>query len=423
MVASALSSEENRAFAAVWPALSMVLLLGSPILADRAARHDLLSLAVLSAVIWGVPAMVLGGLAPLLRQPSHNPPAWGLVASAAGGVMIVVTLAHFFTGQPSSTEGWLVAAATGLLFVLAFQLFRGSWLEEFWLLLALSIGTIIWGTTSLMQNINLFEMQRNAHTLIALPLGAPPSPGNQSDDLKSLFAVLRTPAARIEPGILDILPAGGDPAQFLRNPCAEVQRWTPFQREQFATRLTQAATAGHRTADADESQFQQASRHLVKLKEDVAEAGKKVDASPSGRPGEQIAEFRRLDKELTDFDSSLRTLPDLAGKRTASLFLGYGQPQSVCRPDLDSSLADLADAAQKRNAASARLSDFYHLVLQEVPVEIQTVSEKRTKLAGKREGIQLLQAQHLELTMTSSLGFWATMGLLAIWRLTDRHTS
>lgn len=422
-LAGSISSKENRDIATVWPALSMVLLLGSPILADPTARHDLLSLAILSAVIWGVPAMVLGGLAPLLRQPSHNPPVWGLVASAAGGVMIVVTLARFFTGHPSSAEGWTLAAATGLLFVLAFQLFRGSWLEEFWLLLALSIGTIIWGTTSLMQNINLFEMQRSAHTLITLPLSAPSSPAKPSDDLGSLIAALRTPTVRMETGILEILPTGVDLVRFTSNPCAEVQRWTPLQRAQFSTGLTQMVKMGNTTASADESQLEQASLQFDNLKEHLAEALKRAVAQPNVPPGEQIAEARRLDKELTDLDASLRQLPDLARRKTAPLFLGYGQPQSVCRPDLDSSLADLARVAERRKSASARLSDFYHQVSREVPAAIEQLSAKRNALRGERENLQLVQAQHLELTMTSSLGFWVTVGLLAIWRLTDRHQS
>ncbi len=171
--ARAITSKEKRDIAVLVPTAAVLLVLIAPILTEPGAMHDFGSLAILSAVIWGLPAMLLGGLSPLLRRPAYSPPTWGLVAAAAACVLMVLTLARFLAASASGAERTLLALGTLALLGLALVLFRGSWVEEFWLLVALSIGTILWGTTAVAQKANLFEMQRNAHTLIALPVSFP----------------------------------------------------------------------------------------------------------------------------------------------------------------------------------------------------------------------------------------------------------
>jgi hypothetical protein len=57
-------------------------------------------------------------------------------------------------------------------------------------------------------------------------------------------------------------------------------------------------------------------------------------------------------------------------------------------------------------------------VVQQVSADFSALEHEQKCLEAQRDGLQLVQAEHLELTMTSSLGFWVTIGLLAIWRLT-----
>ncbi|HLW97158.1 MAG TPA: hypothetical protein VKR82_00820 [Candidatus Acidoferrales bacterium] len=143
LAAYRLAPKENRGVAALWPPAAMLALLGSPILADPAARHDLLSLAYLAGVIWGVPAILLGMLTPFLRRPAHNPHVWGLVASGAALVLAVVTVTRFAAANASGLEKAVLIALTAFLFLFAIRLFRGNWSEELWPLVALSIGLII----------------------------------------------------------------------------------------------------------------------------------------------------------------------------------------------------------------------------------------------------------------------------------------
>jgi hypothetical protein len=72
-------------------------------------------------------------------------------------------------------------------------------------------------------------------------------------------------------------------------------------------------------------------------------------------------------------------------------------------------------------AEASALARLKAQVRQQLPADSAELEAARKDLEGTREALQLEQAQHLELTMTSSMGFWVTIGLLAIWRLTERE--
>lgn len=281
LIAYAVTPEGSRGLAALWPPLTMLFLLGLPILADQGARRDLCSLALLVVVIWGVPATLLGAVAPLLRQPAHNPPVWGLVAAAAACVLMAVTMTELWaTSANSATRDdnlplLLMVCASALLFLLAFYLFRGAWSEEFWVLMALSIGVIIFGTTTLVNKVSLYAMQKSAHYLIALPLGPVPP----EDPMDKIFRNIgyRAVQPRSEGGILWLLPSGVKAGLLT---CDTLRGWTPEQRNQFAVNLRQTAAGDNQAAVDDDTTRADYSTQLRKLDQQVRAAGGSSQGPP-----------------------------------------------------------------------------------------------------------------------------------------------
>ena len=253
LIVCALSSKENRAGVAIIPALSFVIVCCVPIIANSSARGDVYYLYFMSAVIWGIPATLLGLLAPLLRRPANHPSVWGLVASVSAGVMMLVTIARFNSGAQWG-ERLLLIGATVMMLVLAFVLFRGAWTEEVWLCVALSIGLIVWGTASLMQSVNLLNMQNTTQSLISLPVSPPAPPGAFDDVFANLQNIDYSSTIDLSAlnHALGLLPPGVDNILFLNNSCQMMRDFTPDQMPS-TRRISQAAAEDNAVANSDNS--------------------------------------------------------------------------------------------------------------------------------------------------------------------------
>ncbi len=421
LIVCALSSKENRAGVAMIPALSFVIVCCVPIITNSSARGDVYYLYFMSAVIWGIPATLLGLLAPLLRRPANHPSVWGLVAAVSAGVMMLVTIARFNSGAQWG-ERLLLIGATAMMLVLAFVLFRGAWTEEVWLCVALSIGLIVWGTASLMQSVNLLNMQNTTQSLISLPVSPPAPPGAFDDvfaDLKNVdysstidFSALDRP--------INLLPPGVDSILFLNNSCEMMRSFTPDQIAIYEKNLSQAAAYDNATASADNSAADKATSARSKLDHALATtlAQVKAPVSVSEPAGAQILDLRNRITAVDQLDSALHQGLDSAQKPLKTPIMRAAEPTGPCQTDMDASLAlltagDQAMASAHQNLAQARAAN-----IAQLQSDVQTVEDERPHLASGLNDLQLVQAQHLELTMTSSLGFWLTIGLLAIWRLT-----
>ncbi len=73
--------------------------------------------------------------------------------------------------------------------------------------------------------------------------------------------------------------------------------------------------------------------------------------------------------------------------------------------------------------AASKLRALRASVAQDMKTDSERLEIAWNFLRAKQETLQAIQTQHLELTMTASLGFWVTVGLLAIWRLSQPESA
>jgi hypothetical protein len=421
LIVSALASKENRAGVALIPALSFVVVCCVPIIVNSSARGDVYYLYFMSAVIWGIPATLLGLLAPLLRRPANHPSVWGLVAAVSAGVMMLVTIARFDSGAQWG-ERLLLISATVMMLVLAFVLFRGAWTEEVWLCVALSIGLIVWGTASLLQSVNLLGMQNTAQSLITLPV----SPPDDSSPFDGVFASLQnidyesTIDLTPSDSPLGLLPPGVDNVLFIENSCSMMRAFTPEQDAIYQKNLAQAVADDNAATNADNSTADKVNNETAGFAQTLANtlAGAQAQIPEADPPGPQIVEVRRRIATVDTLDASLHAELAAAKKPLHAAFSRIAQPTGPCQTDMDAELALLATADRQRSAAHQNLEQAQQTSVAQFQTDISTIEDERPALEAQLNNLQLVQAQHLELTMTSSLGFWLTIGLLAIWRLT-----
>jgi hypothetical protein len=418
-IARGIASKESQELATIWPGATMLLVLGSPILATSATRHELMALAGLSAVIWGIPGLVLGVLAPLLRGPAHHPPVWGLVATAAAAVMVAVTMTRLQAADASKTEKGLLIFATGALVLLALWLFQGRWAEEFWLFVALCVGLVVFGTTRVAQKVNLFAMQKNAHLLIKLPVATAPTPLSPEEELRiaPLLNFGQQQLVLFPNGTFFNLVPGGMATLFLANPCVAARSFTPEQRDAFVADLQKTAARDMQDASDALTSTQSNAQHFQEFQRQwqaaLDQAYSKLSA---GTAEKQITEARNRLGTLADLDRKRDRWRRWAATKVDTTASGTGAPATLCQSDLDNLLADLSRAGQHRVTAEQNLAALKQRVAAGLPPE-RPLQDAETYVGNLRETLQVGQAQRLELAMTTSLGFWVTIGLLAMWRL------
>jgi hypothetical protein len=386
-VVGTLVSKENRPLAMCVPAVAVFLLLCGPILADRGARLNLIYLFWMSVVVWGVPATLLGFLAPFLRRPARHPSVWGFVGCAAAAVLMLVTVARFQSGAARG-EVFLLVAATIALLGSAVLLFLRGWSEEFWLSVALSIGMIIWGTTGLLSAVNLLAMQKLTHSLVGVELGAPaPS--------EALWAILHESS-------MNVYSFSGFTCKPLGDPSDSV-------------------ILGPMILYGNLDCLRQFDENRIAAVDHAKEILR--GTTPGTQISEVTARIARIDAVRTSVTLSkndLATIDAITRKNPDAMSQCAGQPgQNIDQnhaPDL--LFADLKRFDSDSHVSDAKLEIDRPCIVHQLLANFDELERTREYLVAQRNDLQLAQAQHLELTMTSSLGFWLTIGLLAIWRLT-----
>jgi len=147
-------------------------------------------------VMWGLPAVLLGALVPLLRRPSQTPRNWCFVGYGAAALLVTASLASFaFSGHGSSSVqgGWtaLGLAAVAALIGLLFQ--REILIETYWPIAALVVALGISGATSLSQDVFTFsKFAQNLQDVNTIKIAdspvnvaaKPPDEAKKPEDLK-----------------------------------------------------------------------------------------------------------------------------------------------------------------------------------------------------------------------------------------------
>jgi hypothetical protein len=111
---------------------------------------DVFRLALLAAVVWFVPGLVLGLATPMLEEPSDRARFWSTIAATLGAIVAALTILRWH--ELASRNVLLVALALAFFGVaLLFTRFRD--LREFWPALALCLATIAASLTFLLVSL------------------------------------------------------------------------------------------------------------------------------------------------------------------------------------------------------------------------------------------------------------------------------
>jgi hypothetical protein len=153
--------------------------IAAPLLRDAA---DLMRLPFMAAVVWIVPATVLGLAAPLLERPAERARWWSSIAAALGILVALITFVRLHDAR-------YLLLTLALFAVAALLAPRGS-IEEFWPALALCLAILVTGASFVVVHLtaSFHEVLAGVSRVNALP--AEPESGWRpkalTDDLRTL---------------------------------------------------------------------------------------------------------------------------------------------------------------------------------------------------------------------------------------------
>jgi hypothetical protein len=149
---------------------------------------DVAKLALLAAVVWVVPGLVLGLAAPLLDRPSDRANWWSAIATALGIVVAVITALRWqYLGLQQNAIFVLLAVA---FFAVALLFTRFRNIQEFWPALALCLSAIATGLTLLLvtHTVSFHSVLAEVNAVNALSASIAPTDEAKkfADDLSEL---------------------------------------------------------------------------------------------------------------------------------------------------------------------------------------------------------------------------------------------
>jgi hypothetical protein len=378
-----------------------------------AADSRVLRLAGLMAYLWAVPGLLLGALTPWLKRPSGNPRLWGVVAFAASVILVVA----------SSVFPWLLALAA-ILGAFAFSFRQSLKVEQYWVVLALSVATNVSGVTHLFARADFFNIQKDSLELTNVPLQVfarrpAVDPAVLAKYLKQDEALTRLQAepglwgSRFPPpGSVDLSRAylGRSPSRLGSTPSeilvaddldalqAELERTTKLEAA-FAERrqelMAMKAAAEGKQEEIAKAQTRVYHEHHKGLKELAAWTTTTLER------------HKKLDGEITDALKAERGRETLGrasypGELSAAAFKKLQtlrQQQPALQAERQKLLATLEQVQKQGQEAGAALQQL------NAGVERAVVELQRVKLWA------------FEVALTGSSGFWITLGLLASWSI------
>jgi hypothetical protein len=370
---------------------------------------NLVHLCGLAMFIWGVPAVLLGVLAPFLRQPATKPWLWGLLAFGAAVVLATAVIIGTRGGGLTRLEAGVVVGLAVFFVVTGALLWRGPWVTEFWPVLGLSMATLVWAGTSVAQTIDLFHWQRVAYALISVPLSSGMTPGS---------ATIRLPAPWR--GLDPDRAFGASSTRELLGLCEPLGRELDARIE----RVRAGAGVADRNRESlrvEVTSLRGTADSILTLAEEKAKEGEKAKQGMAA-----VREALEHQRALVGAASKNGTaLADDIDKLDAQLKAGLAErvPTSLredCRPILAPRQAALHQELAQRALAYGRVLEQLRPMRQELQQARERLMVVALETEGKLEKIRIRLAQQLELAITASFGFWTTVGMLAMWRLLDR---
>jgi hypothetical protein len=365
-----------------------------------------------AAVIWAVPGSLLGSLTPLLRRAAANTRNWAFVGYGSALLLIVATL---------WARAWwplipaLAAVAVGYLFQ------RGSLVYEYWPFAALCVATGICGATSIAQHLTFANEVIDLHAIDLLQ----PAPANHPaiarrvksyDQLSaeertqlpgsssSSFAFIQGDDGTSEFVAVRMLDAESikRAQQFWQDNAAAIEQLT----DSVSSTPPQPAMPQAKDLTPPNPFIEAAIRTLNNP--NAAPSPSPVPTPPSNDDLATInAEFAELKAQSP---ASFRPDAEANKSRTAIPPVVETSPSAVAT----SPTSTASSAATQVEPGRAKVN-------QETDACDEKESQGDDEAAARAAGEAAAKA--LELSLSGSVGFWVTIGLLACWSMQDNGES
>ncbi len=353
----------------------------APLFADIG---DVVRLALLAAVVWFVPGLVLGLAAPLLEEPSDRARFWSAIATLLGAIVAVLTIVRWH--DLASRDALFVTLAIAFFgSALLFTRFRD--LREFWPALALCLATIAASLTFLLVSLTA-----------------------------SFQGVLAEVAS------IDSLPASIEPANDVRKLDADVAgvaiAWHASARGESPTDDPSALADAFRNVDtlsrADRDALIEAQRGALLALRTHAEAQLVAVAQRAGSPVSLTAAGANDDATVIRFRDAFERREDAMSDADLARYRA-STSERVRKQISDDDLQREHDAVDVRIAVDrvlttgAVLADVAAIEAEDATTEQHAADERRFSASAVPE--------QLEGCLAGSFAFWVTVGLLSGWAI------
>ncbi len=145
-----------------------VFVIVAPLLSDI---RMLARILLVVAVGWGATGFILGAIIPALSGPSEQRKDWSIVAFVAAAVLAMATVVawRIGSGAHAGTATFVFAAGAVFFLLAGLVLPSGTETRNYWVILALSVATLVFGVTQAFQHTGFLDMHRQAYFLVSEP--------------------------------------------------------------------------------------------------------------------------------------------------------------------------------------------------------------------------------------------------------------
>lgn len=381
-------------------------------LAHKDHLLTLLQIIALAAFLWAVPGALLGALTPLLRRVATHTRNWAFVGYGSALLLVVATV---------WAQAWwplvpaLAAAVVGYMFQ------RGTSVHEYWPFAALCVAAGICGATSITQHFTFAAEVRDLHSIDMLQPAASPIPAiagrwRSYDQLSSgeqaqVNTSNATTVAIInsDDGHTLYVPIWIPDAERVKAMVQLYQQYGPELDKQIADE--EAAYQKALQAETAEQQMEIAKTPFSPILEAAARPNQPGNsAEPNPRPVPKTpapapVPYTNDDPALHGFGNPL--LPASPG----SVPPARPKTQTIPAPTPPPAATTNPPPATTSPINSAQPTPHAPENRQAAPSTAQQAADEAAKADAA--------AKALELSISGSVGFWVSVGLLACWSMEE----